>query len=99
MPLEDTPWERGKCGYKLIQYMALGLPVVASAVGVNKHIVRHGENGFLAANPGEWRDALARLGMDPALRRSSALPEEPTLKIATRFRCRLRVSPRRSRPP
>ena len=70
MPLEDTPWERGKCGYKLIQYMALGLPVVASAVGVNKHIVRHGENGFLAANPGEWRDALARLGMDPALRRS-----------------------------
>src|SRR5690606_9194210 len=39
MPLPDEPWERGKCGYKLIQYMACGLPVVASAVGVNREIV------------------------------------------------------------
>jgi glycosyltransferase involved in cell wall biosynthesis len=70
MPLEDTPWERGKCGYKLIQYMALGLPVVASPVGVNRQIVRHGENGFLASAPAEWRDALEKLATDPALRRS-----------------------------
>ena len=48
MPLADLPFERGKCGYKLIQYMACGLPVVASPVGLNHQIVHHGENGFLA---------------------------------------------------
>jgi glycosyltransferase involved in cell wall biosynthesis len=68
MPLPDTPWERGKCGYKLIQYMALGLPVVASPVGANAAIVREGENGFLATGDDEWRAALTTLAGDPALR-------------------------------
>jgi glycosyltransferase involved in cell wall biosynthesis len=68
MPLNDTPWERGKCGYKLIQYMACGLPVVASPVGVNQAIVRDGENGLLARDAQEWEDALARLLDSPALR-------------------------------
>jgi glycosyltransferase involved in cell wall biosynthesis len=68
MPLPDEPFERGKCGYKLIQYMACGLPVVASPVGVNRDIVRHGINGFLASTQDEWRDALARLAADPGLR-------------------------------
>ena len=69
MPLDDTPWERGKCGYKLIQYMACGLPVVASPVGVNEEIVSHGENGFLANTLEEWKQSLERLvGMDPATR-------------------------------
>ena len=48
MPLTDTPFVKGKCGYKLIQFMACGLPVVASPVGVNRDIVEHGVNGFLA---------------------------------------------------
>ncbi len=61
MPLSDSPWERGKCGYKLIQYMACGLPVVASPVGVNRDIVREGENGFLAQEPADWVDRLGRL--------------------------------------
>ena len=68
MPLTDDPWSRGKCGYKLIQYMACGLPVVASPVGVNAKIVRHGENGFLASTNAEWRDALAALIADAGLR-------------------------------
>jgi hypothetical protein len=69
MPLTDTPWARGKCGYKLIQYMACGVPVVASPVGVNAEIVEHGVNGFLATTPAEWSDALVTLLRDPELRR------------------------------
>lgn len=68
MPLVDSPWERGKCGYKLIQYMACGLPVVASNVGVNPQIVQDGVNGFLARSEGEWIAALERLCGDQALR-------------------------------
>jgi hypothetical protein len=68
MPLADGVFERGKCGYKLIQYMACGLPVVASAVGANREIVRHGIDGFLAETEEEWRDALRTLAADPALR-------------------------------
>lgn len=69
MPLEDSPFARGKCGYKLIQYMACGLPVVASPVGVNSKLVTHGENGFLASTEAEWREAIERLLSDPVLRR------------------------------
>lgn len=68
MPLADSPWERGKCGYKLIQYMACGLPVVASGVGVNPEIVQSGGNGFLASSPAEWESALAQLLLDAQLR-------------------------------
>jgi len=68
MPLPDTPFERGKCGYKLIQYMACGLPVVASPVGVNTHLVDHGVNGLLATQPHDWERALIKLAADPALR-------------------------------
>ncbi|WP_247895272.1 glycosyltransferase family 4 protein [Azospirillum brasilense] len=68
MPLPDEPWERGKCGYKLIQYMAAGRPVVASPVGVNATLVRHGVNGFLAEDEESWAQALGRLAADPELR-------------------------------
>lgn len=69
MPLPDEPWARGKCGYKLIQYMASGLPVVASPVGVNTDIVEHGSNGFLASVPREWAGAVTALAEDAELRR------------------------------
>lgn len=69
MPLPDEPFERGKCGYKLIQYMACGKPVVASPVGVNRVIVREGLEGYLPADPSQWRDVLLRLCGDPLLRK------------------------------
>lgn len=61
MPLPDEPWARGKCGFKLIQYMACGLPVVASPVGVNAEIVGNEVNGFLATSSTEWVTALRTL--------------------------------------
>jgi len=70
MPLHDDPWTRGKCGYKLIQYMACGLPVVASPIGVNKTIVQNGINGFLVETPAEWRSAISTLIDNPDLRRT-----------------------------
>lgn len=68
MPLPDAPWERGKCGYKLIQYMAAGKPVIASPVGVNVEIVTP-EVGFLATSPEEWRVRLLSLIDQPVARR------------------------------
>jgi glycosyltransferase involved in cell wall biosynthesis len=61
MPLLDRPFQNGKCGYKLIQYMACGVPVIASPVGVNSEIVTDGENGFLASTEEEWAKALQLL--------------------------------------
>lgn len=61
MPLPDTPWEQGKCGFKLIQYMGCHLPVVASPVGVNRDIVDQGVNGFLASTTEAWVEALEYL--------------------------------------
>jgi glycosyltransferase involved in cell wall biosynthesis len=69
MPLRDSPWERGKCGYKLIQYMACGLPVIASPVGMNSEIVAAGIDGLLASTVEQWTDSLLQLAADPALRR------------------------------
>jgi glycosyltransferase involved in cell wall biosynthesis len=68
-PIWNDPWGQGKCGFKAIQFMACGVPVVASAVGVNRHIIQDGVNGFLAETGGEWADKLLRLLRDPELRR------------------------------
>jgi len=68
MPLDDTPWNRGKCGLKLIQYMAVGAATVASPVGVNKEIIMEGQSGYLATTIEDWREKLARLIEDFDLR-------------------------------
>jgi len=61
MPLPDDAWSKGKCGLKALQFMALGLPVVCSPVGVNTEIIQDGENGLLAAGEDDWVEKLSRL--------------------------------------
>jgi glycosyltransferase involved in cell wall biosynthesis len=71
-PLADDEWSKGKCGFKAIEFMACGVPVVAAAVGVNREIIEDGVNGFLAAGEDEWVEKLGRLLSDTALRRRFA---------------------------
>ncbi len=68
MPLPNDEWARGKCGLKLLQYMAVGLAVVASPVGVNREIVQDGANGFWAQTEDEWHSRLLSLCRDSTLR-------------------------------
>jgi glycosyltransferase involved in cell wall biosynthesis len=67
-PMPDDEWARGKCPMKELQYLALRVPAVVSAVGGSREAVRHGDNGFLVSSEDEWMDALLRLVDDPALR-------------------------------
>jgi glycosyltransferase involved in cell wall biosynthesis len=68
MPLEDTPWNRGKCGIKALQSMALAQPVVISPVGVNSDIVDDGVTGFFATDESDWGRALGQLAASAELR-------------------------------
>ena len=70
MPLVDDAFQRGKCGLKILQYMAAGLPFVASPVGVNTTLVDDGRTGLLAGSPVEWHAALAALAASPERRRA-----------------------------
>jgi len=70
MPLYDTAWYRGKSGFKLIQYMASGKPVIASPVGVNSEIVKNSKNGFLAQTEADWLESLSILYFHPEKRLS-----------------------------
>lgn len=68
MPLKDNPFSRGKCSFKLLQYMAVGIPVIASPVGMNKQVVR--DNGFLCESEEEWLESLLLLCENEALRKT-----------------------------
>jgi len=70
MPLTDSDWSRGKCSFKVLQYMAVGIPSVASSVGMNTEVIEDGVTGFLVANDHEWVNRLALLIEDSRLRRS-----------------------------
>jgi len=83
MPVPDDEFMRGKCGLKLIQYMASGLPVVASPVGVNREIVEEGKNGFLASSDEEWFEKLDQLIRDWKLRKSFG--EAGRAKVAAKY--------------
>lgn len=67
MPLEEDLWSQGKCGFKIIQYMALGIPAVASPVGVNNDLINK-STGFLCSTPEQWYTALSTLLSDDSLR-------------------------------
>lgn len=68
--IPDDSWSRGKCGLKILQYMAAGLPVVANPVGVHRELVVHSETGYLAETAEQWLDAVRRLAGNPNLRRA-----------------------------
>lgn len=72
MPLDDTPWNRGKCSYKLLQYMAAEVAAVGSPVGMNAELIDNGANGLLADGPNDWLEALLQLLDDTELRRRLA---------------------------
>ena len=80
MPLKDSPFERGKCGLKAIQYMALGIPAVVSPVGVNREIVRDGDNGFFANEVEDWVRCISALVSDEGLRDSMGRAARTTVK-------------------
>jgi glycosyltransferase involved in cell wall biosynthesis len=67
-PTPSNPWTLGKCGFKIVQYMAAGLPVIASPVGANAELVREGITGFLPKTKEEWTAAILQLANDPELR-------------------------------
>jgi glycosyltransferase involved in cell wall biosynthesis len=68
-PMADNPWTRGKCGLKVLQYMAAGLPVVSDAVGVNRQMIIHNETGMLVSNEEQWCEAVLGLAADAQRRR------------------------------
>lgn len=79
-PLADDDWSRGKCGFKAIEFMACGVPVVAAAVGVNREIIEDGVNGFLASTRDEWTTKIRRLLDEPALRERFAVAGRRTIE-------------------
>lgn len=85
-PLWDDRWCRGKCGFKAIQFMSCGVPVIAAPVGVTRDIIDDGHSGVLASSAEEWAAALVRLISDSGLRRS--LGQEGRRTIEQRYSLR-----------
>ncbi len=80
MPLMEDEWSRGKCGLKVLQYFAVGIPAVATPVGINRDIVKDGETGFWARTEKEWIDRILLLASDPSLRRTMGLKARETVE-------------------
>ena len=80
MPLEDDPWAKGKCAFKALQYMALGVPALVSPVGMNTEVVQHGQNGFVCATPAEWEASLRQLLADASLRQRLGTAARTTIE-------------------
>ncbi|MCK4846809.1 MAG: glycosyltransferase family 4 protein, partial [Deltaproteobacteria bacterium] len=80
-------WTRGKCAFKLLQYMSSGISAVASPVGVNTEVIDEGVNGLLAVNESEWLDAISKLIEDAGLRKG--LGKEARKTIEERYSLRV----------
>jgi hypothetical protein len=80
MPMPDTEWTRGKCAFKAIQYMASGIPVVASPVGITCDLIQNEVNGLLASSTEQWFTQVERLVLDPELRARLALAGRRTIE-------------------
>ncbi len=86
-PLWNDPWAQGKCGFKALEFMACGVPVVASAVGINREIVQDGANGFLIVKPEEWVFRLSQLLQDAQLRRRLGQAGRETVEKRYSLKC------------
>lgn len=81
MPLTDNKWAKGKCGFKILQYLSLGIPTVASPVGVNADIITHEKNSFLATSQEEWTNHLEQLIQSVELRKRMGLEGRNTVEL------------------
>ena len=80
MPLVDDPWARGKCAFKALQYMSLGMPALVSPVGMNTEVVQDGYNGFVCATGEQWYEALAALLTNKDLRAQQGTAARRTIE-------------------
>ena len=80
MPLSNDKWAAGKCGFKALQYMALGAVALASPVGVNSKIIQEGENGFLCDNLEDWQEKIEILLQNEDLRKHFAQNAKQTIQ-------------------
>lgn len=80
MPLKNNEWAEGKCAFKGLQYMALGISTVVSPVGMNKQLIKNGENGFLAESETEWLENLTTLIENKKLRKKIGLAGHQTIQ-------------------
>jgi glycosyltransferase involved in cell wall biosynthesis len=83
----DDLWGQGKCGLKILQYMAAGLPVVANSVGVHRKMIVHGQSGFLVDTPDDWAESVARLAANPSLRHRMGAAARLTVENDYNVRC------------
>jgi glycosyltransferase involved in cell wall biosynthesis len=80
MPMPDNHWTKGKCAFKLLLYMSLGIPAICSPVGMNKEVIQEGENGFFASSTEEWFEKIQLLIKNPGLRKKIGLKGRKTVE-------------------
>ncbi|WP_035564282.1 glycosyltransferase family 4 protein [Hymenobacter sp. IS2118] len=80
MPLQDDPWAKGKCAFKALQYMALGIPALVSPVGMNTEVVQDGQNGYVCLEPTDWYSHLSKLLTDAAGRQALGTNARATIE-------------------
>jgi glycosyltransferase involved in cell wall biosynthesis len=80
MPMPDNQWTKGKCAFKLLLYMSMGIPAICSPVGMNKEVIQEGKNGFFASSTEEWFEKIQLLIKNPGLRKKIGLEVRKTVE-------------------